>query len=209
MALIVQAGDLVLRREAIAVPKEKLGTQELRSLVAEMVATMRAAPGVGLAAPQIGVPWQLLVAEDDSENLAELSEAGLDKRDRNRLPLVAIVNPELTTIGDEKAVFFEGCLSISGWSALVPRALAVEVSGLTPEGEPLKLELRGWPARILQHEVDHLHGTLYVDRMFSRSFSRTDAAQRQWGDRPPREIATALGIAVELDPARPADAGQG
>ena len=196
MALIVQAGDPVLRAPARPVPAEKLGTPELDALVAEMVATMRAAPGVGLAAPQIGVPWQLLVAEDDGEGLAQLSPEARDARERTALPLVAIVNPELRVVGEARATFFEGCLSVAGWTALVTRALEIEVAGLTPMGEPLRLRLRGWPARILQHEVDHLRGTLYVDRMHTRSFSRADAAQR-WADLPVTEIAARLGVQLD------------
>ncbi len=194
MAMIVQAGDPVLRKMAAPVPAEKLGTQELRALVGEMVATMRAAPGVGLAAPQIGVSWQLIVVEDDSERAAALSDGEKEERGRSPLPLTAIVNPQIELVGDERVTFFEGCLSISGWSALVPRALRVAVTGVTPAGEPLRLELEGWPARILQHEVDHLRGTLYVDRMLSRSFSETDLAQAFWAGKSTAEVAAGLGI---------------
>jgi len=194
MALIVQAGDPVLRRAAAPVPREKLGTAELRALVDEMVATMRAAPGVGLAAPQIGVGWQLIVVEDDAQRASSLSETERAEHGRTALPLTAIVNPEIALLGDEKATFFEGCLSISGWSALVPRALEVEVTGLTPAGDSLKLRLSGWPARILQHEVDHLRGVLYVDRMLSRSFGKADLAARLWAEKPLSEIAAGLGL---------------
>jgi peptide deformylase len=196
MALIVQAGDPVLRRKARQVPREKLGTAELEGLVGEMVRTMRTAPGVGLAAPQIGVDWQLLVAEDDEGKSSDLSEEERSQRQRTSLPLVAIVNPELRLVGKAQATFFEGCLSVSGWTALVTRALDIEVTGLTPAGEPLALRLSGWPARILQHEVDHLNGTLYVDRMHSRSFARTDLANEIWGEKPISDVATALGITL-------------
>ena len=194
MALIVQAGELVLRREAQPVPPEKLGTVELRALVDEMVATMRAAPGVGLAAPQIGVGWQLIVVEDDGDRASSLSDAERLERGRTPLPLTAIVNPRLAIIGEQRATFFEGCLSVSGWSALVTRALEVEVTGLTPAGDPLALRLSGWPARILQHEVDHLRGVLYVDRMLSRSFAKTELAVQLWAEKPIAEVAASLGI---------------
>jgi peptide deformylase len=194
MALIVQAGDLVLRNPARPVPREKLGTPELQSLVDEMVATMRTAPGVGLAAPQIGVGWQLIVVEDDDQRMSSISEEDRRSRERTPLPLTAIVNPELRFLGQAEAIFFEGCLSVSGWTALVSRALEVEVTGFTPAGDPLKLQARGWPARILQHEIDHLRGTLYVDRMFSRSFTQADLARRLWGDKPIAEVAATLKI---------------
>src|SRR5580698_11550455 len=101
MALIVQAGDPVLRRPADPVPPEKLNTAELRALVDEMVATMRAAPGVGLAAPQIGVGWQLIVVEDDVDRASSLSDAERVERGRTPLPLTAIVNPHLEIIGEQ------------------------------------------------------------------------------------------------------------
>jgi peptide deformylase len=195
MAMIVQAGDPVLRRVAVPVPAEKLATQELRALVDEMIATMRAAPGVGLAAPQIGVSWQLIVVEDDGERASSLSDGEREERGRSPLPLTAIVNPEIELSGgDQRATFFEGCLSISGWSALVPRALRASVKGLSPEGDPLKLELEGWPARILQHEIDHLRGVLYIDRMLSRSFSETDLAHELWSGKSTAEVIASLGI---------------
>ena len=194
MALIVQAGDPVLRRVADPVPPEKLDTAELRALIDEMVATMRAAPGVGLAAPQIGVAWQLIVVEDDVDRASSLSDSEREERGRTPLPLTAIVNPRLEIIGEQRATFFEGCLSVSGWSALVTRALKVEVKGLTPAGDPLNLRLAGWPARILQHEVDHLRGVLYVDRMLSRSFAKTELAVELWSEKPTTEVAASLGI---------------
>ncbi len=194
MALIVQAGDPVLRKIAAPVPPEKLKTLELQAMVDEMVATMRAAPGVGLAAPQIGVSWQLIVVEDDSERASSLTDAEREERGRTVLPLTAIVNATLEVIGEKRATLFEGCLSVSGWSALVTRALEIEVKGLTPAGAPLTLRLSGWPARILQHELDHLRGSLYVDRMHSRSFARTDLAIELWSDTPIEEVASSLGI---------------
>jgi peptide deformylase len=200
MALIVQAGDPVLRRRSRPVPTEKLGTPELRALVEEMVRTMRTAPGVGLAAPQIGVDWQLLVAEDDEDKSSDLTDDERATRQRIALPLVAVVNPQLRMIGEERATFFEGCLSVSGWTALVSRALEVEVRGLTPAGEPLELRLSGWPARILQHEIDHLNGVLYVDRMHSRSFARTELAHQIWGEKPISEVAASLEIDLAKSP---------
>jgi formyl-CoA transferase len=154
-----------------------LGTPQLRGLVDEMVAAMRAAPGVGLAAPQIGAGLQVIVVEDNDERMAHLTEAERAERGRVGLPLTAIVNPVLRRIGDAEETFFEGCLSVPGYAAMVPRALEVEVEGLTPEGAPLKLRATGWPARILQHECDHLAGTLYLDRMHSRTFTTVEKAQ--------------------------------
>ena len=171
---ILHAGSAVLRARAAPVPAELFGTPKLRELVDEMVATMRAAPGVGLAAPQIGVGWQVIVLEDRDESMAHLSEEERSQRGRIRVPLTVIVNPVLRLIDGNQATFLEGCLSVPGYAALVARAHQVEVEGLAPDGTPLSLRASGWPARILQHECDHLAGTLYVDRMLSRSFSKVD-----------------------------------
>ena len=171
MTPIVYAGDSVLRAVAAPVPLSMLGTQKLRALVDEMVEVMRAAPGVGLAAPQIGVGLRVIVVEDDDESMAHLTEEERRERGRVRLPLTAIINPVLRRTSDADDTFVEGCLSVPGYGAQVARARDVEVEGLTVGGAPLKLQLSGWPARILQHECDHLAGTLYVDRMITRTFA--------------------------------------
>ena len=176
---IAFAGDPVLRAAASPVPPSMFDTPELHALVDEMVAVMRAAPGVGLAAPQIGVGLQIIVLEDDDESMAHLSEAERKERGRIRVPVTAIVNPVLRRLGEADDTFAEGCLSIPGYSALVARAHEVEVTGLAPDGSTLSLRATGWPARILQHECDHLGGTLYVDRMVSRSFAAVGLAVRK------------------------------
>jgi peptide deformylase len=169
---IVVAGTPVLRERAAEVAPGMLGTEALHALVADMVETMRAAPGVGLAAPQIGVPLRVIVLEDRAESMAHLSEEDRRARERVDVPLAVIVNPVLRFLGKEKVTFSEGCLSVPGYAAEVARFREVEVTGLTPDGDPYGWTVSGWPARILQHEVDHLEGTLYVDRMSSRTFAR-------------------------------------
>ncbi len=82
-----------------------------------------------------------------------------------------LVNPVVTLLPGEPLTFFEGCLSVRGYGALVPRAAAVHATGVDAHGRPVALQLSGWPARIMQHELDHLDGTLYVDRMISRSLA--------------------------------------
>jgi peptide deformylase len=168
---LVQAGAAVLRRRSLDLPPSLWGTPALGRLVDVMVETMRAAPGVGLAAPQIGVPLRIFVAEDTAERMAHVSLEGRAVRDRTPLPLTVIANPSVVAAAPEEAIFFEGCLSVRGYGALVPRATAVVVNGVDPSGSPIRLRLEGWPARIMQHEMDHLEGTLYVDRMISRSLA--------------------------------------
>lgn len=190
---IVDAGDPVLRNPALPVAADKLGTAELRALVESMVETMRDAPGVGLAAPQIGLGLRVIVLEDTEAGMSYLDDHERAERGRVTVPLTAIVNPRLKLVEGAEDTFFEGCLSVPGYSALVPRAREVEVTGLTPDGAPFSWRVSGWPARILQHEFDHLNGTLYVDRMLSRSLCTSEQAGR-WVSRPLAEIFAALRI---------------
>ena len=145
-----------------------------------------------MAAPQIGVPLRIFVAEDLERRVAELSAESRTARGRVALPLTVLVNPKVVPEGDEKAVFFEGCLSVRGYAALVPRFQNVAVSGVDAEGRPVSPRLGGWPARIMQHELDHLDGTLYVDRMLSRSFA-TDAEVSRLGAMPVEDVLEDLG----------------
>ncbi|KAL4434677.1 hypothetical protein ABPG77_002800 [Micractinium sp. CCAP 211/92] len=170
-AEIVSAGAPVLREPAEEVTESMLGSPELQDLVDRMIDTMRAAPGVGLAAPQIGVPLQVIVLEDRPEYIAAMAEGVPEMVQRVPFEPLAIVNPRLRALSQHGMRFYEGCLSVPHYQALVERYTSVEVEGLTVDGRPLKLQANGWQARILQHEVDHLRGTLYVDRMLSRSFS--------------------------------------
>jgi peptide deformylase len=191
---IVQAGHPVLRTRAAKVAPDYLSTREFRALVDAMVAVMRAAPGVGLAAPQIGVGLQLIVLEDPEALMSRLTSAERAARGRTPVPLKVIVNPVLTARGSSRATFFEGCLSVQGYMALVERDLEVEVNGLDERGEPFAWQVSGWPARILQHEVDHLRGTLYVDRMLSRTFSCNDEVADRWFNRTVDEVRAALDV---------------
>jgi peptide deformylase len=190
---IVQAGHPVLRAPAAPVPPELFDTDRLHQLVATMVEVMRKAPGVGLAAPQIGVGLALVVLEDAEALMARLSPEDRAARGRIAFPLTVIANPVLSLRGDARATFFEGCLSVPGYMALVERALEVEVIGLDARGDPVTWRVAGWPARILQHEVDHLAGTLYVDRMITRTFAANAEVQARWLAAPPDEVRAALG----------------
>jgi len=182
---IVQTGAPVLRGAAHDVDPARLHTPEFRDLVQTMLDVMRKAPGVGLAAPQIGIPLRLIVLEDREEFLAHLSPEENLARGRVAFPTRIFVNPVLTPIGDETAIFYVG---------LVERHLEVEVSGLDENGAPQTWRVRGWPARILQHEVDHIGGTLYIDRMKTRSFTTVDQAKEHYINKSIAEIISALQI---------------
>jgi peptide deformylase len=127
---------------------------ELQTLIDDMVDTMRAAPGVGLAAPQVDVPLRVIVVE--------FSE---DPEDEETPPkLYTLVNPEIARASAEEELGTEGCLSIPGIVGDVERPLTVTVKGLNRRGQPVKIKAGGWLARIFQHEVDHLNGVLFVDK---------------------------------------------
>lgn len=168
---IVQAGEPVLRKQSRPLTKEEISSPLIQQLIVLMRDTMREAPGVGLAAPQIGVAIQLAVIEDRAEYIDGLSEDELAERQRAEIPFHVIINPKLSFPDDSSAEFFEGCLSVEGFSAIVDRALNVRVECLNERGEEVTISAHGWYARILQHEIDHLNGTLYIDRMKTRTFT--------------------------------------
>jgi uncharacterized protein len=173
---LVETGDPVLREVALELTPEEILSPAIQELIASMFETMRAAPGVGLAAPQIGVPLQLAVIEDRME---------LPERERTPVAPHVIINPRLTLESEPAIEFFEGCLSLPGFTALVPRARLVRVDCLNERAEAVTIRATGWYARILQHEIDHLHGTLYIDRMKTRTFmtrGNYEAQHLPWRD---------------------------
>jgi peptide deformylase len=175
---IVGVGDPVLRAVGESISRDQLLSSSTQALIDLMRETMRDAPGVGLAAPQIGEPLQLAVIEDRAEYQESLTKQELKERDRREIPFHVIVNPVLELLGDPTEVFVEGCLSLPGFSALVPRSREVRVHCWNHGGEAQVIEASGWYARILQHEIDHLSGMLYIDRMQSRSFSTIENYNR-------------------------------
>ncbi|MGD1071182.1 MAG: peptide deformylase [Bryobacteraceae bacterium] len=180
---IVQTGEIVLRQFARPLSRDEILSQPVQELIVAMRDTMRDAPGVGLAAPQVGMPFQLAVIEDAQDYIDKLPPGQAAERKRVAVPFQAIVNPTLTIEAADEMHFFEGCLSLAGFTAIVPRALAVRVECLNERAEPVTIRAEGWYARILQHEIDHLHGKLYIDRMESRSFTTLDNFNRHWKDK--------------------------
>jgi len=170
MALpILQTGEPVLRQSARPLRPNEIRSREIRDLIDEMKETMYAAPGVGLAAPQIGRAIQLAVIEDREQYMKDWTAEQLAERERKPVPFHVVINPRLTLLGDEKVEFFEGCLSVQGMMALVPRSRSVRVECLDEHAKPRVIEATGWYARILQHEIGHLLGTLYLDCMVART----------------------------------------
>jgi peptide deformylase len=191
---IVQVGELVLRQRARPLSKEEIALPETQQLIVWMHETMRDAPGVGLAAPQIGLPLQLAVIEDRPEYSKDVSPDRLAERERQAVPFQVLINPQIVEYSEDQVEFFEGCLSLAGFSALVKRSRQVAVEYWDELGQPRRVEAQGWYARILQHEIDHLHGRLYIDRMESRSFMSIDNLSRHWKDMPVEAVRQALAI---------------
>lgn len=155
---IVNLPKPILRRKAKPVTKFD---KDLQTLIGDMIETMREAPGVGLAAPQINISQQLAVVE-----YAEGEDEEEDNEDAPPRPkkLFVLINPEITKASEEKVIGVEGCLSIPGLLGEVERHESVQVKALNRHGNPVKLKVEGWMARIFQHEIDHLNGVLFTDR---------------------------------------------
>ena len=140
---ILQLGNEVLRGKAKRVPKVMRG---LRKLADEMFETMDAASGVGLAAPQVGVPLRLIVVNADDVRMA-------------------VVNPEIVKTSEEVVEDEEGCLSYSSYYGLVERYQSVVVKGLSLEGKEIRIRAEDLLARVFQHEIDHLNGIMFMDHL--------------------------------------------
>jgi peptide deformylase len=148
---IITLPDPILRRKARTVTKFE---GEFQTLVEDMIETMREAPGVGLAAPQVGVSERLIVVEYPMD----------DEQEDAPKKLFIVANPQITQAVEETELGIEGCLSIPGLHGEVERALAVTVKGQTRRGQPVRIKVKGWLARIFQHEIDHLNGIVFTDR---------------------------------------------
>jgi peptide deformylase len=134
---------------------------DLQTLIDDMIETMRAAPGVGLAAPQVSVSQQLAVIEYAEE---EDEEEGNESKPPKPKKLFVIINPEIIRASEEMVAGVEGCLSIPGLVGEVERYESLQVKALNRHGRPVKIKAEGWLARIFQHEIDHLNGVLFPDR---------------------------------------------
>lgn len=172
----------MLRQTAKTLSREEILGSEVQRLIEYMRETMRDAPGVGLAAPQIGLSLQIAVIEDAASYIEKMPPGQAEERGRVPVPFHVIVNPKITLRDGPLVEFFEGCLSFSGFSAIVPRAASVHVEALNEKAEPVSIDASGWYARILQHEIDHLNGVIYVDRMRSRTLMSADNHARYWKD---------------------------
>ena len=151
---VTKLGNPVLRKASEAVPREAIGTAKFKRLVDDMAATMHVCEGVGIAAPQVDVSWQLAVIEVHT-----------DARTERPIPLTVLINPKIVSASKTRLDDWEGCLSINDLRGQVPRAEWVDVEMLNRKGEKVSFRAEGFFARVVQHECDHLMGKLFIDRM--------------------------------------------
>lgn len=161
---IVQLGHPVLRMAAADFTGQ-LEPALLRAFLDTMRAVMLDAPGVGLAAPQLGIPLRIAVLQDLYESVPEVALA----REREPLEYLETVNPRYWPVGDRTVAFYEGCLSFNGYQGVVERPADIDTTYQDAEGTTHERKFSGWQARIFQHETDHLDGTVYIDKAVTRS----------------------------------------
>jgi peptide deformylase len=186
----MQTGEPVLREQARLLTPEEILSEETQRLIEDMRDVMHDASGVGLAAPQVGMPLQLAVIEDREDLMKTFTAEDLAERERRSVPFHVIINPVIAYSSYDKKNFYEGCLSLPGFSAVVPRARTIRVEYLDERAEPQFVQASGWYARILQHEIDHLRGVLYIDRMLTRTFTTLDNWTRLHKGKPVPQSST-------------------
>ena len=170
---VSQMGHPVLRQRAAEIPPAQMQSPQMQHLIDDMIETMIDYEGIGLAAPQVFEPLRLIV----------LGEPAADPQDEAAIPLTVLFNPQFTTLSPECLDAWEGCLSIPQLRGVVPRSAAVEVRGYDREGRAVELEAEGLFARVLQHEIDHLDGVLFPDRMADlQTLTFLEEYQRYWLD---------------------------
>ena len=186
---ITQMGEPVLRQQTEEYVGQ-LDERTLKNLIKVMRKTMLEAPGVGLAGPQIGLGLALAVVEDHKRD----DDEG-DPREIQDFPFHVIINPSYKPTSDATASYYEGCLSFSGYQAVRKRWLDIEATWQDEQGERHTENLNGWPARIFQHETDHLSGEVYIDKAQIRSLTDDENLVYYWCDDPvPTEAAKVLGF---------------
>jgi peptide deformylase len=152
------AGDSSLRKNAKELLAKDIRDKQTQALIDHMIETLRDAQGVGLAAPQVGENTQIIIIEDKAKYHKKISKKLLAEQERKPFKLKILINPTIEERSDEEKNYFEGCLSVDGYRAVVPRSKQIKVRAMDRLGKEVKINARGWFARVLQHEIDHLNG---------------------------------------------------
>lgn len=172
---VARLGHPVLRAKALPIPPEAIPSTQVQRLIDDMFETMREYSGIGLAAPQVHEGLRLFVAGMRAVAVPELLADGED------MPLIALINPEITIVPGEAVSGWEGCLSIPDIRGMVPRASEIRVQAYDRSGQRVSFTASGFPARVIQHEADHLNGVLFFDRMQTfESLTFLDEYRRYW-----------------------------
>jgi peptide deformylase len=178
---VARMGHPVLRAKARALDRAEIKSAPIQKLIDNMMETMLEYHGVGLAAPQVHEGVRLFVASLDNDEADEADEADEDGESGERRAPLAIVNPEITVVGADTVEDWEGCLSVPDIRGRVPRAREIKVRAFDRLGARIELSAHGFPARVMQHETDHLDGILFFDRMRSlETLTFLDEYSRYW-----------------------------
>jgi peptide deformylase len=173
---VARMGHPVLRTKAQPIPPSEITSPRIQQLIDDLFETMREYSGIGLAAPQVHEGLRVFVA-----GLRTPEAAAGELNDDTDMPFIALINPQITPVGDEIISGWEGCLSIPDIRGLVPRASRIQVKAYDRNGRMIEIAARGLPARVIQHETDHLDGILFFDRMNSfESLTFSDEYRRYW-----------------------------
>ncbi|KAB0799448.1 hypothetical protein PPYR_07328 [Photinus pyralis] len=168
---IIQTGDPALRVVSEQVPNNLVHTPEIKFLMQRLKSVFERYGCVGLSACQIGIPLRIIIVEFNNNHMKQYSAEECKHKEIQVLPQTILVNPELRVLDYTKITHTEGCESVRGFIADVPRYRSVEIKGANENGEEIILNANGWISRIFQHELDHLNGKLYTDIMDRKTFS--------------------------------------
>lgn len=169
---VIRMGHPTLRKKAAPWPAEKIGTNDFEKLIVDLRETMHAYGGIGLAAPQVNLSWQIAVIE--------IPDGPSRYGDIQPLPFAVYVNPEITVLDDSTGGYWEGCLSVPGMMGYVERPRHIRVDYLDDRGDRQSLQAEGFMATVFQHEFDHLQGKLYIDRLADTALMAFEEEYRQF-----------------------------
>ena len=166
----VQLGDPILRQKAEEVPIDQINSQEIQSVIKTLRTVINNYNACGVAAPQIGVPYRIICVQYTEKQFYHTYQGPNDERGIAVIPQTILINPSFKVLDKTQLIFREGCRSIHGYGAFVPRYKTIQVEAYNENGDPITHVVHNWTARIFQHEIDHLDGSLYIDKMLPDTF---------------------------------------